>query len=153
MSPKPHREAFSRALLQDTDAMARKFHAFGLECIPNWVIALRLGCHVNTVGTFLRRAPKSKAALARGREEAAARKRRPGGSARRAEQAWRDANRPDAPKPGENCPTCGHPVVDGEEFVVFTTAELAESRRKFEDMIDRKIAAREAEEGRDGDAS
>ncbi|MFZ2099899.1 MAG: hypothetical protein WAU86_04980 [Oricola sp.] len=130
-------QPFSRARLQDTDAMARDFHAFGKEGIPNWVIALRLGVHVNTVGTFLRRAPKSRAALDSGRAEAGA------DPAMLEAGLWRPARKPAAPKIGEECPTCGQ-EYRGEGAIVLTAARLAEARKRFEDLIDRHIAARRA---------
>jgi hypothetical protein len=50
----------------------------------------------------------------------------------------------ETPKSGETCPTCGGRVGYSDETVTFTTAELAEARRKFEDLIDRQLAEREA---------
>ncbi|QKV18682.1 hypothetical protein [Oricola thermophila] len=143
---------FSRARLQDTEEMAQKFYAFGLEGIPNWVIALRLGCHVNTVGTFLRRAPRSKAALERGRAEAVERSRRPGGSAWEAEQAWRGGRKLPRPRPGEPCPACGR-MVDGEDTIVLRASELADARKRFEAIIDRYIAVKSGEREEDGPPS
>ena len=134
-------EPFSRAKLQDTEEMAERFYAWGAEGLPNWVIAQRLGCHVNTVGTFLRRAPNARAALRRGREEAAAGKWRPGGGAWRAETVWRAANTPSSPQPGETCPVCGQ-EVHGEDAIVLTRTRLEDARRRFDDLIGRHIAAR-----------
>jgi len=45
------------------------------------------------------------------------------------------------PKPGEICPTCGQRAGEAPETVTLTTAELAEGRRKFEDLIDRHLSA------------
>ncbi len=49
------------------------------------------------------------------------------------------------PKVGETCPACGQIVHEKHEAVVFTAAELAEERKRLEDLINRRLAAREAD--------
>lgn len=133
-------EPVSRAILQDTDEMAERFHAFGREGLPNWAIAMELCVHVNTVGTFLRRAPKSKAALEKGRAEEKAERRQRLGPLVAA------GRRPAAPKPGAICPTCGQIAARVAEPVMLTPAAIAEAQKTLDDLIGRHLAARDAAE-------
>jgi hypothetical protein len=151
MTKKTAGKAYARAKLQDTEEMAERFHRFGLEGWPYWMIAQELSCHANTVGSFLRRAPKCDAAHKRGLEAAAEQGKMARGHGWQAQRAWRAARRPAEPKPGEICPTCRQTVQEGEQVIVLTQARLAEARRKFEDLIDRHIAARRADRD-DGEA-
>ena len=141
MSEKP--EPASRAILQDTDEMAERFYAYGREGLPNWGIAMKLCVHVNTVGTFLRRAPKSKASLEKGRAEAKAVTRR-----RQAPLAAA-GRRPAAPKPGAICPTCGQIAAEVAEPIMLTPAAIAEAQKTLDDLIGRHLAARDAAGGED----
>lgn len=54
------------------------------------------------------------------------------------------ASKPNALKPGDTCPTCGGIVGRPEETVTFTTSELADARKAFEELVDRHIATRDA---------
>lgn len=142
MAKKTTRKPPARTKLQDGDAMAERFYRFGLEGAPYWMIAQELGCHANTVGTFLQRAPKSNAAHKRGLEDAAAEGRMARGHGWQAQRAWRAARRPAEPKPGEVCPTCRQTVREGEQAIVLTPSAIAEARRKLDELIDRHLAAR-----------
>lgn len=151
MTEETARKPYAHAKLQDTDAMAERFHRFGLEGLPYWMIAQELSCHENTVCSFLHRAPKSNAAHKRGLEEAAAQGRMARGRGWQAQRAWRAARRPAEPKAGEICPTCRQTVQEGEQAIMLTPSVIAEARRKFDDLIDRHRAAREDAED-DGEA-
>jgi len=149
MTKETPREPFSRSKLQDTDETAQKFYAFGLEGLPYWLIGQKLGCHANTVGTFLRHAPKSNATHKRGLEEAAAQGRMARGSGWQAQRAWRAARKPAEPKPDEMCPTCRQTVHRGEQAIMLTPSQIAEAQRQLDEIIDRHMAARDAAEGRE----
>jgi hypothetical protein len=151
MTKKTAGKPYARAKLQDTDAMAERFRRFGLEGWPYWMIAQELSCHANTVGSFLRRAPKCDAAHKRGLEAAAKQGKMAGGHGWQAQRAWRAARRPAEPKPGEICPTCRQTVRENEQAITLTRADLAEARGRFDDLIARHSAARRADRD-DGEA-
>lgn len=127
----------SRAKLQDTPERAERFHQYGLDEFPLWRIGVEEGVHANTVCTFLKMAPLSRARHAEGKAEAKARHKRDG--ARKAA-----AGKADRPAAGDICPTCGGRIGFAEETVTFTAAELAGARKDFAELIDRHLAARDA---------
>jgi len=138
MSEVPEAGPHSRTKLQDTPETAERFHGYGLKDHSHARIGLEEGVHANTVLNFLQRAPVSRRRYQEGKAEARTEKR----EARLAGMAPEKAA--DRQAPGEICPTCGGLVGFAEETVTLTTAELAEARRKFEDLIDRQLAGRTA---------
>ncbi|MAS08199.1 MAG: hypothetical protein CL534_26395 [Ahrensia sp.] len=139
MSDNPETRPFARAILQDTPETAERFHGYGLKGFSYARIGLEEGVHANTVLTFLQRAPVSRDRFEEGKAEAQMDERK----ARLAGMAAKKAA--DCPAPGETCPTCGGLVGVAEETVTLTTAELAEARRKFENLIDLHMSARPAD--------
>lgn len=144
MSEDPQPRPFARDRLQDTPETAERFHGYGLKDYSYVRIGLEESVHRNTVLYFLQRAPESRRRYQEGKAEARLEKR----NARLAGIAPERGS--DRPAPGEICPTCGGLVGFQEETVTLTTAELAEARRKFEDLIDRHLSARPAAEDEGG---
>lgn len=131
---------FAGAILQDTPETAERFHGYGLKNWSQSRIGLEEGLHRHTVLNFLQRAPLSRSRYQEAKAEARKelRKARMAGIAPPGTGA-------DRPAPGEICPTCGGRVGFAEETVTLTTAELAEARRKFENLIDLHMSARPAD--------
>ncbi|WP_370322757.1 hypothetical protein [Oricola sp.] len=138
MSEEPEPRPSARALLQDTPETAERFHGYGLKDYSYPRIGLEESVHRNTVMYFLQGAPQSRRRYQEGKAEARMEKR----NARLAGIAPERGS--DRPAPGEICPTCGGLVGFQEETVTLTTAELAEARRKYEDLIDRHLSAQTA---------
>lgn len=130
--------ARSRAVLQDTPETAERFYRYGLNGYSQLRMSIEEGVHRNTIYNFLKVAP-----LSRGRFEDGKAERR---EARRLSGLADAAAARDAAMSGaaDICPTCGQRIGFSDETVTFTTAEITDARREFEDLIDRHLAARRA---------
>ena len=130
---RPHR-------LEDDAKTLKLVRAFSRRGYPDTECARRLDVHPQTYRAFLRRSQKAAQAAEAGK------------AGRRDLLANADlAGRAElptlkAPKAGETCPTCGGRVGEKEDSIVLTPAVVAEAQRTLDDLIDRHLAARDAED-------
>jgi hypothetical protein len=123
-----------RALMPDAETLW-KLNYFGLKGFGKAECSRRLGVDRETLRKFFDREPLALKAYEDGLKERSS-----------LLLTVQPAPTPPAiPKPGEICPACGGRVGAGEDTITISRAALADARRKFENIIDREIAAREAE--------
>lgn len=148
MDERPAHRRGRAYMLSANEETLERLREFGRRGFTLNESARRLDVHPATCRDFLRREPAARQALEAGRAE------------RRnlllAEPPGK-AVLPDLAPPGrgDTCPTCGGRFAENENSIVLTAAYLADARRRFEDLIDRHIAARRKEKpGRpDGDGT
>ncbi|GAB4360988.1 MAG: hypothetical protein Kow0026_23760 [Oricola sp.] len=148
MTDRPAIRAGRKFILKPDPPILKLIYEFALNGYSAAETGRRLDVHPDTFRAFLLREPLARKAWEDGRAERrrllaegpAARRNLPG---------------PVRPKPGETCPTCGSKVGLDDQAIVLTPAFLADARRRFEDIIDRHIAAGPDDEtgGTDGGAT
>lgn len=121
----------------ETLELVREFNRRGFtaaEC------ARRLDVHEATYRAFLRRSPEAAQAAETGKAE------RRDLLANAIPAGRVELPKLEALKAGETCPTCGGRVGANEDSIVLTPAVIAEAQRTLDDLIDRHLAARDAED-------
>ncbi|QKV18641.1 hypothetical protein [Oricola thermophila] len=141
MTDRPANRTGRKPILKPDPPILKLIYEFALNGYSGAEAARRLDVHPDTLKRFMLREPKARRARDRGRAE----RRRlllAGPAARR------DLPGPERPKPGQTCPTCGSRVGLDDQAIVLTPAFMADARRRFENIIDKYIAAkRDAEAG------
>jgi hypothetical protein len=109
-----------------------KLNHFGLKGLASKETARRLGVHDGTLRRLFAREPEAEKAFIDGHRE---------------RRALVLGTGPEAAN--MTCPRCGN-AAGAPDDIVITGAELADARRKFEDLVNRHIAAWEAEQADTG---
>ena len=143
MDGQPAKAEGRRPILRPDKEVLDLLRDYGLRGYSAAECARRLDVHRDTMRRFLLREPLAGDAFEAGKAERRALLRK-GPAARAGLPA------PETPKPGQICPTCGQRAGETDNAIVLTPAFLADARRRFDDIIDRHLAARSAEDG-DGD--
>jgi len=133
-----NRRGRAHSLEPDADTL-RLVREFARRGFPATECARRFDVHEATYRAFLRRCPEAAQAAEAGKAE----RRELLANAIPAGRA--ELPTLEAPKAGETCPTCGGRVGASEDAIVLTPAEIAEAQRTLDEIIDRHLAARDAD--------
>jgi hypothetical protein len=129
----------ARRVIEPTAEVLERLYQYGFDGMSQKQVAVEFNVSPETITNFFNRAPEARARFKQGFDDGA-------GDAQEARRrAFAHTSRALPPKEGETCLTCGR-VYRGPEVICYTQEEFDEARRKFEDMIERHIAAWEGGE-------
>lgn len=130
MDDTPRRRGPPRVLHPD-DETIETFRRLGGEGARHRHCAEVFGVCADTVRNFFNRCPEVRAVYETALAEGKAR--------RRDVTRLRLATTGRLAAPGETCPTCGQRVGESNQTIILTPADIADARRKLEDLIDRHL--------------